>query len=240
MGNQIPEISVVVPTYQEEDNITEVLERLTQTLGSRFDKYQIIIVADGCQDRTAEVARTYPNSFVEVHEYFPNQGKGYAIKYGVEFAQAPVIAFCDGDLDIHPDSLLVFYDLMKLENAKVVVGAKSHPNSIVNYPYFRRIQSWIFRQLINWKFDLQISDTQTGLKIFETKVLLDVIHEVNSEGFSFDLELLVRLNKECKIIEGPVWLSYQFTSTVNPLVPIQMIRDVYRIARALKKRNLPQ
>ena len=167
-----PEISVVVPAYQEEKNIIEVLERLTQTLKAKFMTYQVIVVADGCLDNTADAARKYRDSFVEVHEYQPNQGKGYAIRFGVQHAKAPLIAFCDGDLDIHPDSLLVFLDLMKLENAQVVVGAKSHPNSRVEYPYFRRIQSRVFRQIINWKFDLQVSDTQTGLKIFEADVLI--------------------------------------------------------------------
>ncbi len=228
------QISVVVAAYQEENSIREVLERLTRTLESRFTEYQIIVVADGCLDRTAEIARVFPNSFVEVYEYAPNRGKGYALKFGTQYARYPVIVYCDGDLDIHPDSILVLYDLLNLENAQVVVGSKSHPNSIVDYPFFRRVQSFVFRQIIRWKFQLQISDTQTGLKVFQSEVLLKTISKVNTDGFSFDLELLARLNKEAKIIEGPVWLSYKFASTISPLVPFLMIRDVFRISRALK------
>jgi len=233
----LTKISVVMPAYQEAANISQVLDRITKTLESRFTVFQIILVADGCDDRTAEIAREFSSDYLEVHEYFPNRGKGYALKYGSKFVKYPVTVFCDGDLDIHPESILVLYDLMKLESAQAVVGSKSHPNSIVEYPLFRRVQSWVFRQIIKWKFQLQVSDTQTGLKVFQSDLLLRTIGKVTSEGFSFDLELLARLNKECKIIEGPVWLSYKFNSTISPLVPLFMLRDIFRISRKLKRES---
>lgn len=235
-----PDISVVVPVFQEERHITEVLIRLTKTLKSRFSNYQIIVVSDGSTDRTVEEARAFPDDSLEVHSYFPNKGKGHALKYGTEFAKSEIIAFCDGDLDIHPDSLLVLLDLMELEDAQVVVGSKQHPNSKVDYPRFRRIQSSVFRQLTRWMFDLQVTDTQTGLKVFKADPLKRAIVKVDSGGFAFDLELLVRMNMHCKIIEGPVWLTYQFSSTINPLIPFKMLRDVFNISQRVKHEHSRQ
>jgi dolichol-phosphate mannosyltransferase len=223
------EISVVVPAYQEAEDIEKVLDRLCDTLSRKFEKFEIILVADGCTDGTEERAAAYPDPRIKVLSYQPNKGKGYALKHGTKDATGKYIAFCDGDLDIHPDSISVLYDLLKLEDADAAVGSKMHPNSIVQYPKFRRIQSHIFRTIVRLLFDLKVSDTQTGLKVFLGEPLREEIQKVNVEGFAFDLELLIRMSRKSKIIEGPVWLTYQFNSSVNVQVPIKMLRDCFEI-----------
>ena len=223
------EISVVVPAYQEAEDIEQVLDRLCDTLNRKFENFEIIVVADGCTDGTETRAAAHSDPRIKVLSYQPNRGKGYALKHGVKEATGKYVAFCDGDLDIHPDSISVLYDLLKLENAEAVVGSKMHPNSIVDYPKFRRIQSRIFRAIVRILFDLKVTDTQTGLKVFLGAALRDEIQKVDVEGFAFDLELLIRMSKNYKIIEGPVWLSYRFKSSINIQVPFKMLRDCFEI-----------
>jgi glycosyltransferase involved in cell wall biosynthesis len=234
MGSS-PQVSVVVPVYQEVDDIEEVLDRLCTTLTTKFDSFEIIVVADGCTDGTELKAAQHQNSCIKVLSYQPNRGKGYALRYGTKQATGQYVVFCDGDLDIHPDSIVVLYDLLLHQSADIVVGSKMHPNSIVEYPRFRRLQSFVFRKIVQKMFDLKISDTQTGLKIFTRDTLNREINKVDIEGFAFDLELLVRLSKNNKIIEGPVWLTYQFKSSINLQVPFQMLRDCFLIRSRISK-----
>jgi len=231
------EISVVVPAYQEAEGIEQVLDRLCDTLSERFGNFEIIVVADGCTDGTETKAAEHTDPRIKVLSYHPNRGKGYALRHGTKEATGRYVAFCDGDLDIHPDSILVLYDLLQLENAEVVVGSKMHPNSTVDYPRFRRIQSLIFRKIVQLLFRLKVTDTQTGLKIFLREALNREIQKVDAEGFAFDLELLIRMSKDNKIIEGPVWLSYQFNSSINIAVPFKMLRDCFDI-RSRRSREI--
>jgi glycosyltransferase involved in cell wall biosynthesis len=223
------EISVVVPAYQEADDIEEVLDRLCHTLKQRFENFEIIVVADGCTDGTEIRAASHADPRVKVLSYQQNRGKGYALREGTKEATGKYVAFCDGDLDIHPESILVLYDLLLLGDAEVVVGSKMHPNSIVDYPRFRRVQSLIFRKIVQLLFRLKVTDTQTGLKVFLREALNHEIQKVDTEGFAFDLELLIRMSKKNKIIEGPVWLTYQFSSSVTILMPIKMLYDCIEI-----------
>ena len=236
MGQSI-EISVVVPAYQEADDIEQVLSRIIGTLIKKFDDFEIIVVVDGSTDDTAVVASAHPDPRIKVLSYETNMGKGYALRHGSNEASGKYVVFCDGDLDIHPDSILVLYDLLKLQNADVVVGSKMHSNSIVEYPTFRRIQSHIFRRMVRLLFNLKFSDTQTGIKIFLREALIAEIDKVIQKGFAFDLELLVRMSKNYKIIEGPVWLSYQFNSSIDLRVPFRMIRDCFEIRSRRSKEH---
>ena len=236
MGQDI-EISVVVPAYQEANDIEQVLDRLIDTLGQRLDNFEVIVVADGCTDGTETKAAKHPDSRIKVLSYHPNRGKGYALRHGTKEAAGKYVAFCDGDLDIHPDSILVLYDLLKLEQAEAAVGSKMHTNSIVEYPKFRRLQSRVFRRIVRGMFQLNISDTQTGLKIFLREALNTEIQKVSVEGFAFDLELLIRMSKHYKIIEGPVWLSYQFNSSINVSVPFKMLRDCLEIRSRMSRES---
>ena len=231
------EISVVVPAYQEAEDIEQVLDRICATLSQRFENFEIIVVADGCTDGTETKAAMHSDPRIKVLSYHPNRGKGYALRHGTKEATGTYVAFCDGDLDIHPDSILVLYDLLQLENAEVVVGSKMHPNSTVDYPRFRRIQSRVFRKIVQLLFRLKVTDTQTGLKIFLREALNREIQKVDSEGFAFDLELLIRMSKDNKIIEGPVWLSYQFNSSINIVVPFKMLRDCFDIRTRRSSEN---
>jgi glycosyltransferase involved in cell wall biosynthesis len=234
----IPEISVVVPVFQEAETIVTVLQRLVETLERRFQRFEILVVADGCTDGTVQEAQKLERAEVLLFSYQPNRGKGYALKLGTSHARAPLIVFCDGDLDIHPESIIALFEIMELEKADVVTGSKLHINSKVEYPIYRKIQSAVFRSIIGLMFEVPVRDTQTGLKLFRKDSLLQVIDKVESNGFSFDLELLARLAPRNTIVEGPVWLTYDFKSSVGLRVPFVMLRDAVRIYKRLRRENV--
>jgi glycosyltransferase involved in cell wall biosynthesis len=233
-----PELSVVVPAYQEAGTITEAMTRLAKALLHTGRSFEIIVVSDGSTDGTVHAARAAGIPELRVEHYAPNAGKGHALTVGVGLSRAEVVAFCDADLDLSPARLPELWELMELTGADAAVGSKVHPDSVVVYPRFRRFQSWVFRRLIQAVFDLDLSDTQTGLKVFRRGVLDEVLPKITTSGFAFDLELLVLANDAgYRVVEGPIDLDYDFTTTTGTRAAFDALRDVVRIAVLRRRRR---
>jgi glycosyltransferase involved in cell wall biosynthesis len=146
-----------------------------------------------------------------------NIGKGFALSCGVDQAVGELVTFIDADMELDPANIGVFVDTMRSSNCDAVIGSKRHPESKVAYPKFRRLQSAVYQLLVRVLFNLNVRDTQTGLKLFRKEVLADVTPLLAIKRFAFDLELLVvahRLGYR-KICEAPIRLDYQFESTVD-------------------------
>jgi glycosyltransferase involved in cell wall biosynthesis len=229
------QLSVILPAYQEAQVIAAALTRLHEHLSEVVDSFEFIVVCDGCTDGTPEAARTTGLAGVRVAEYPVNRGKGHALVTGVALARGRDIAFFDADLDLHPRALLAMLERRR-RGAQVVVGSKIHPSSTVRYPAARRVQSRVYRRLIQWWFDLDVSDTQTGAKLFDRIVLEACLPGLTSSGFAFDLELLVRAHDlGFSIEESPVELDYQFDSRVPLHAAVQVLRDTRMIARRRRR-----
>ncbi|MGK2959482.1 MAG: glycosyltransferase family 2 protein [Acidimicrobiales bacterium] len=233
-------LSVVVPAYKEANTIGEALHRLTQVLDDLDRPYEVIVVSDGNTDGTPDIARALKLPHVRVLHYAQNAGKGYALCYGVKRARGDLIAFIDADLDIHPSGIARFLDLLETSNADAVVASKIHPESQVAYPPFRRLQSKVFRQLVEIFFNLDVSDTQTGLKLFRRELVDACLPRITTAGFAFDLELLVLANDSSfRVIEGPLQIDYTFTSTTGWPAVLHMLSDMIRLEyrRMIGRRN---
>ncbi len=231
-NDDLTAVSVIIPAYQEASGIAEALERLLRGLGAMGREYEVLVVSDGSTDDTAARARGVGDPHVTVIEYMPNRGKGHALALGVERTHNPLVVFMDGDLDLDPSVLPRYLDLIDAGVADVVVGSKAHPESVVDYPWSRRVLSRAFRLLTRILVGLDLGDTQTGLKAFRRTGMADVARECVSEGFAFDLELLCRLNdRGATIVEAPVILNYDFASTVKVSTGAAAVRDLYRVSR---------
>jgi hypothetical protein len=99
---------------------------------------------------------------------------------------------------------------MKKYNADVITGSKRHPLSRVDYPLHRRILSQAYQLITKVLFNLNLKDTQAGLKLFKYKVLKEIFPRVLCKKYAFDLELLVNAShRGFKIVEAPVELNWQ-------------------------------
>lgn len=230
MSSKLPSLTVVVPAYAEEATIGEALARLHKILTESEIDFDIVLVVDGMVDKTELRARELNLERLSVFSYQQNQGKGFAIREGAKHITGSYAAFIDADLDIDATCLVGLFNQLLEENVDVVVGSKVHPSSIVHYPSFRRFQSRIMRYLVRFLFSLDIGDTQTGIKVFRSFPLLEALKSVQSNGFSFDVDLLVKLHDmKYSIIEGPIILNFQFTSTTKLSSSFEVLRDLLRL-----------
>lgn len=219
-------ITVVIPIFNEEQDVTECINRVSQVLKSV--PHQILAINDGSTDSTYAKLKLINNDSLKILTYEENRGKGYALRFGIAEIQTPYGAFLDGDLDLHPDTLPIGLDLL-MNNPQITMalGSKLHKSSRVNYSRKRKALSMIYRLFIRTLFNLNVSDTQTGLKVFRTEPIAVAALGAKSDGWSFDVELLCLVKaKGGKFAEVPVDLDYQFNTKLKASSAFKAIMEL--------------
>jgi glycosyltransferase involved in cell wall biosynthesis len=225
------DLSVVVPAYREGPHIYDNLQRLMRELDQLAIDYEVVVVSDGNHDATASEAKRVMSTRVTVVDYPRHKGKGYALATGVQRSTGALVTFIDADMELHPREIRLFIKLLREQDLDIVIGSKRHPDSRVDYPMFRRLQSIAYQLLIRALFNLKVRDTQTGLKLFRRHVLEDILPRLAVKQFAFDLELLVvaaHLGYR-RIVEAPIELSYRFSSTIRPWTVYKILWDTAAI-----------
>lgn len=212
-------LSVIVPAYKCSTIIRD-LEAINNYLKDLNRPYELICVIDGLsskKDMTYQLAQKCRKFGVKVYYYENNQGKGYAIRYGMARATGDVIAFIDAGSDLHASGIGLALEHMKWYQADIIVGSKRHRASKVDYPFRRRILSWIVQRGTRFIFGFNVSDTQTGLKVFRREVLEDVLPRLLVKRWAFDVEILAVSYRQGfqKIYESPIELQFNGMSTLN-------------------------
>jgi glycosyltransferase involved in cell wall biosynthesis len=207
------------------NNIAETVGTLKQANNGSFE---VIVVDDGSSDSTFREIKNgaRDNGYVKFLKLEHNHGKGHALRKGFEHANGKYVCFLDGDLDIHPRLIRVFLEMMKMENADIVIGSKRHPRSNVNYPASRKMLSVAYQWVVKRMFDLSITDSQVGLKLFRREVLDEIFPKVLVKKYAFDIELLVNAH-HCgyKIIEAPIEMD--FLNAVGSDVDIRAVSRMF-------------
>src|SRR5438132_13182096 len=211
------ELSVVVPAYREGKRIFGNITRLVGELDKLGVPYEVVVVSDGNTDATVSEAKRIESRAVRVFHYPMNIGKGFALSCAVDQSVGDLVTFIDADMELDPANIAGFIDIMRLSPCDAVIGSKRHPESKVTYPKFRRLQSAMYQLLVRALFNLNVRDTQTGLKLFRRHVLAEAVPLLAIKRFAFDLELLVvaRFIGYGNVCEAPISLDYQCESTVD-------------------------
>ncbi len=215
--NVPPTLSIIVPTYCDGPRIYSNLVKLDRALTAIGEPYEIIVVSDGNVDNTHDEARRFDAPHVRVYHYARNMGKGFALRYGMARSCGEVVTFIDGDGDIDPSLIAHYLQIARGTGADVVVGSKRHPDSQVVYPPIRRLYSATYQALLRVLFNLQVRDTQVGIKLFRREVLVAVLPRIVVKRYAFDLELLVVAHHLgfSRVVEAPVQIGHRFSSTIN-------------------------
>lgn len=216
----IKSVSVVVPAYQQEKNIYSNLKEISSVLEKTHYPYELICVVDGQKaDKTLEEALSFAKGKkpIKVLGYDENKGKGYAVRLGMSEARGEVVGFIDSGGDIKPSAIPTLIEYFQKYQADIVVGSKRHPHSKVSYSWQRKVISLVYFLLVRLLFNLQIRDTQAGIKFFRQQVLKKILPKLLVNRFAFDIEMLSvaqSLGFE-KIYEAPIEVKLEFKGGSN-------------------------
>jgi len=179
----------VIPAYNEEKTIGEVLSKTISVMESLGRPYEIIVVDDGSTDRTLEVASTYK---VTVLSNGRNKGKGYALRKGFQHARGDVIVTIDSDgahdpKDI-PEMLKLIFNGADVVSGSRFLGASKDFTSSLN-----RLGNFLINSIIMVLTGKRITDSQTGFRAIKKEILEKLCLE--SIGYEIETELTVKTLK---------------------------------------------
>ena len=202
-----PLVSVVIPAFNEASLVERCVVETVATLNGLEFRHEVIVVDDGSEDGTAELAQSVADRFpqVRVVGHNVNHGKGSALIRGASAAVGELVLFLDADLEVHPRQLRLLWQTMEETGADVVIGSKLHRDAQTDYPLERQVLSRGYYWLVKALFRLPVHDTQTGLKLYRRPVIARILPRLVIKRYAHDLELLVNVHRlGYRIAETPV------------------------------------
>ena len=215
--SKAPDLSIVLPAYNEGALIASRLTRLLNHFGKRSDRWELVVVDDGSTDGTGDLALAFARSDprLRVVRIPRNSGKGSALARGFAEARGSILAATDADLSYALDDLDAAIAAVAC-GADVVTGNRTHPDSRINlpfrlFPYL--VRRWAagraFTLLVRALFRLEVGDTQCGLKAFSRRAVETFLPRLRTRRFLADIEiLLVARDAGLRVKEVPVHLDY--------------------------------
>lgn len=209
-------ISVIIPVYNEERTIREVLERVR---GAPFEK-EIIVVDDGSDDLTPEILKGCEDTITKIYTHPANRGKGAAVRTGLQVASGDIVLIQDADLEYDPQDYPKLVTPIIEGRADIVYGSRvlgnpdfyqmgllsfskkgyiRNPLLLVGFYYGRRFVTW----LTNVLFGANLTDQPTCYKTFRREVIQGL--DLSSSGFEFCSEVTAKaLKAGHRIVEVPI------------------------------------
>lgn len=227
-------LSLVIPVYNAAPFILKTLERVSDWKRGLGYQSQVILVNDGSRDQTAPIIENYIQTRdpgLEFISYQQNQGKGYAVKTGMQAAVGQYRVFTDADIPFGfeaIDRVLYYLDFKEFD---ICIGNRksAHSSYFVKMSWPRKLASLVFTLFISRYVVTGINDTQCGLKGFRAEAADRLFREQRIKGFAFDVELLYYSYKhEYDIKRMPVVFEGNNFSTINlTRASVQMLWDIF-------------
>lgn len=238
------ELSVVVPSYNEEERLPLMMDEALEYLEKRQTQspsftYEVIVVDDGSKDQTSKVALRYSKQYgsdkVRVLTLVKNRGKGGAVRMGVLSSRGKQILMADAD------GATKFEDLDKVENSlktlrpwpdqmAIACGSRAHleSTSIAERSVFRTFLMYGFHFLVWFLCVRGVRDTQCGFKLLTRKAALLTFTALHIDRWAFDVELLyIAQCLKIPIVEVAVnWTEIEGSKLVPFWSWLQMGRDL--------------
>ncbi|MGD6852505.1 MAG: glycosyltransferase family 2 protein [Candidatus Bathyarchaeia archaeon] len=224
-------VSLIIPAYNEEKSIQEVITRCSQTMDKLSVPYEIIVINDGSTDSTAEVARQ-SSLHVTVISNKRNCGKGYSIRKGVDSSRGSIILMLDSDGEHNPREIPSLLSPV-LKGVDIVAGSRFLQRKEPVTTKLNSIGNFFFNLSIMILTGRRVSDSQTGFRAMKR----DVFERMNlqSDGYEIETEITVKsLLNGFSFLEVPV----RITRRRHSVSKIKILPDSKRIMTTLIKASL--
>lgn len=216
-----PYLSIIIPAYNEEKRISNILDALEKYFSGNDFFYEVIVVDDGSIDQTKNIVNNYRDKLknLRIVSHSPNRGKGYAIKQGMLASTGDYSLFTDAD------NSTPFEEINKLlqwieKGYDVVIGSRylDDSNIVIKQSFYRRSLGRVANLIIQVLAVWGIKDTQCGFKCFSRKASQEIFSRQTINGWGFDFETLAIAKKlGYQIKEVPVsWYNVE-GSRVRPI-----------------------
>lgn len=196
-------LTVVVPCYNEKNTLEAIVQAIQ---ASPYENKEIIIVDDFSTDGTRDLLKTLESKVSKVLYHSHNQGKGAALRTGIQAATGDVVVIQDADLEYDPNEYPRLVEPIVNNKADVVFGSRfmgGEPHRVVYF--WHRVGNGLLTLLSNMMTNLNLTDMETCYKVFRRDIIQSITIEENR--FGFEPEITAKIAKtRCRIYE--VGISY--------------------------------
>jgi glycosyltransferase involved in cell wall biosynthesis len=193
-------VSVIIPVYNEELTIGEVIDKV-RAVELSVDK-EIIVVDDGSTDQTAEILTQRQKDVTFVHFSRVNFGKGAAIRVGLTYVTGDVVVIQDADLELDPNEYKLLLGPIISGQANVVYGSR-FLSPVTNIPRRTIWANSFLTWFTNVLYRSNLTDMETAYKAFRAEIIKAL--ELQCHRFEFEPEVTAKLlRRECQIMEVPI------------------------------------
>jgi len=235
----MPSISLVLPAYNEAENIQPMVAEATPALQAVADDFEIIVVDDGSADDTAAVTRQVmeSNPHVRLVQHPVNQGFGAAVFSGFTNAEKDWIFYTDADRQFVLSELERFVPYM--DEADLIAGYRAPRRD----PFMRVLYGKGWSMLCTFFFGYTVRDVDCGFKLFRREIIQELAPTIESRGATFSIEWLVRAKRAgYRFVELPVSHRPRVAGSqtgANIDVIVRAFRELMRVRLQLWREGKP-
>ncbi|MFI5381595.1 MAG: glycosyltransferase [Tepidisphaerales bacterium] len=236
------DLSIVIPAYNEARKVARDIAAASEFLAGNNLSGEIIIASDGSTDDTADVAEKTPaaGDIPVVVLRLAHGGKGSALRQGMVQSRGQYAMFADSGVCVPFADALRGLALLQAGECDIANGSRRLPASVINRPqnFYRRTLSRAFRWTTLRYMGLpgHLTDTQCGFKLYKGEVARELYGQCKTDGFMFDMEILMRaVIRNYRIREFPVDWTWDTDSRLKPMrILWNTIHDLYVVKNRVR------
>ena len=196
-------LSILIPVYNEEKTLLNILERINESKIENFD-FETIIINDGSDDNTFNVIKENSDLYDKVINLDKNRGKGYAVKSGLKIATGDYVIFQDADLEYDPEDIIKFTNLINKFSVDVIIGSRfNYSDYIRSHNIANKFGNYILTLFFNLLYNTTFTDIYSCYLAFRRDIL--DVDKLKTDGFEQHAEILCKIVKKSdKFYEVPI------------------------------------
>jgi glycosyltransferase involved in cell wall biosynthesis len=191
----LEKLSIIIPCYNEENFIRKIVDKVLDATSKMTIESEVIVIDDASTDQSAAALQAYSQSKkIVVYRHDKNQGKGAAIRRALSIATGSIVLIQDADLEYDPNDYTRLLQPILDGHADVVYGSRfigNGPHRVLFY--FHTIGNKFLTFLSNLFTQLNLTDIETGYKMFRVDILRKV--SIREKRFGFEVEVTAKISR---------------------------------------------